>query len=1000
MRTTLRVCGLLLVLAGLAWLLWYQKKAEFAEQRITLEQERLKFTPPQIEVDGIQFGVSIDALSVQPLADAIAARPAVDDLLEKRRKEIVWPDLIVPMKVNMRTTADFKKDYLRYRLRELDSYRRITKDADVARLAGEVFVEAYVRATGGFHEENVDYKDLLKLGQAAIDAGAADPLLRTYYACVKWVAKGDKLESERIWNEVVSELPSTDYLKTVQVYARCLLHDAAEPTDIANSTNRWQHAVAAIVQWLEEDAANPEFLESVCHRLINLWDNASLERREMLLGGVLQSKKIHPYVVHLLTGQYFATRALHLMQGEYIESGIDPDSKSVVLHRKAVDHLKYAWHLHPELPYAPQSLVAISRSKTLPGDTPYFWFLQSIEARFDYYPAYESLLNSLHPRWGGRYESMLLFANNCVNTDRFQTFVPFFVINVLTDLSKLEDWSLKEHPEAIKLLHHLVAARNTCHKEHPQEVLRDTFTNYSALIILQLEDCKLFELAADYIPAVLEGINWTLLQEESRPGRYLTARLRAAQGELLKPILDFDEKLRTPFEASNGPESIAELESQYKELRDSAFQQNPAAADYFRHAETILKQLRQFSSGELVPLTIDSQLSGWEPYCDNYTVTEENHVMLSGRWSMTGQISLRPLASFRPPLEFEGRLEILEPEPYPSDAGVGWSREGMKSETDLYSSLLPHFTIKPSKFATYPSTERLRHDYAQIVVGSTPRIGMFPLSSTKSHHLRVKLWPKVAEYRVDDEVLLSINLPEELPPDGWLCLGENSPLSSRARRLSNGAMEWSQLQVRRLDTGSPPLPEVSLEQRVAYWENRYADDSEDAAALLGLCSVRFEQGKDEAVLALADEALAKWPRINGFSYWKALVFFDHLRDYKAAAEQFKIVLSEPRDIPDALSRYVEILAIGPDDSLRNLDSARQSAEMNVRLTQQPHGRALAALAAVYAELGDFDQAIQHQEAALKVSDETLRLDWEERLRKYQSRERYRLPIRSNPAGEM
>lgn len=990
MGTPIRLGALLLALALLSWLLLSQYREEVARKKLADRQQAVLVRPP-IEIDGFKFGVGIGELDKPFLLDAENARGEVRELCATRRNEILWPDLTVPVKVGFRTFSQFSEDYLRFRLREFTAYCQLTDDRDEARVNGEAFVEAYVRDASRQDNSGVEYSELLTLGQAAIDAGSKDPLLRTYYGFVKWAAEDKKAEAEAIWREVLEQLPQTRYPKTVQVYARCFLHDVVDSSDAMEATLRWRQASVAIVHWLEEERKNPEWSGSVCHRLLRLWSNASDPNREILLGTILQSRLIDPYIAHLLAGEYYADLAWKLRGGAYAKDMTDKQVTDFEENYQiAADHLSYAWKLHPELPYAPVSMIPAAMSGTVSTERPYFWFVQTIDAQFDYYLAYSKFLHSLLPRWGGSHQQMLLFARNCLNTRRFQTQVPYFPLIALETLVEMEEWSLDQQPEAVKLLRDLVEARDAYRKEHPDEVLAEEGHGYSGRLIGLLEQCELVEMAAAEIQSARRYLQWLPLQRRTRPGRYYAARLVAAQGELRAPVLAFDEKLRRRWDASRGLEDVSELAKECGRLKELALQKNEATEDYFRHVEVMLQQLRRFTAGEPVPLNVDSQLTGWEPYCDKWATSVDGGVELSGRWRESPQVTLRPLANFYPPLEFEGQLELLDPEPYLQRAGVGWSREGMSDYADLVPTL-PLFGVRPLNNAFYPAKEKTRRDFACMMTGYDTRGGIYRLTTPGAHRLRLKLWTNAAEYRVDDQVLLKLRLPDGLHPEGWLCLGENGPVRSAIRTIGGGSMRWRDLQVRRLSIESPPLDDIPLEQRVEYWENRSGNDPADVAAMEGLCGVRYEQGRDEDALALADEALAKWPQMNGIHYWKALVYFDHFRDYAAAEKELDIVLNEPSDNPEAGSRCAELRAAAPDESRRNLESAKSLAELMKGVTGGKHARSLAALAVVRAAMGEFDQAIELQNSALELVNATEKHDWKRRLELYKDHQPYRLP---------
>jgi tetratricopeptide (TPR) repeat protein len=978
------LCGLLGVLT---WLL-------VSRQLAVVDRDKLAERKRSIENES-RFGIPIDVLDEEALKEAQAAKLEIVDLRAQKRKAIEWPALVVPVAVNARTSTQVAEDYLQFRLREFEAYRQLTRDTGQARIAGERFVEAYVRSAAERKSDSIDYGKLFALGNAAVEAGSRDPLLRTFHALVKWQVDGDTSMAEPVWREVLAELPKTKYPQTIQVYANCFLHDMVNSHDQIEATIRWKPVVLSIVRWLEEETEHPEWLGSTCERLLTLWGNASSKDREDLLARILDSDRISPYFVHYLAGDFYVTRAWSHRGVSYASQLTSEQASNFSKYINiAADHLLYAWKLHPELPYPQAQLITVAMTGEASINGPYFWFIQTIDAQLDYYSAYSSLMNSLLPRWGGSHEQMLQFGNNCLHTNRFQTCVPYIAIEALEHLVDWEKESLVLNPSAMKLLRDFVAARSVYRAAHPGDELYEKGGTYGARLLLKLEECNLLNLAADEARSAGEDMDWTTLRRGARPGRYLAARLVAADGDRRSQVLAFDQKLRQPWGSDRAEELVAELFEECRALKESILREDDGSGEFFRQADCLLGQLRSFSAGEWVPLEIDSRLTGWEPYCDSWSVPQDGRVDLSGRWRKSPQVCLRPLANFHPPVEIEGKLELLDPEPYLSGVGIGWSREAMKDSADCLPTQ-PFFGLQAQRGISFPEKEKKRRDFAWNTKGSAVGSALYPLSSPGVHQLKLKLWNHAAEYRVDDRVWLTLNMPKGLHPDGWICFGQIAPFEENILRYTaGGAMRWSDLRIRRLEIASPPLDSEPLASRAEYWEQRCASDADDVVASAKLCAIRFEQGRPNDVLGLVDQILAKRPEIHGVHCWKGMVLYDVCRDYAAAHEELRLAGAEPNSDPEVMSREAELLAAAPDESLRVGKVAKQNAEFSVKFTDRKHARSLSALAAAHAELGEFDEAIRIQKDAMALASEKEHRDWEKRLESYEAHQPFRLPIRA------
>ena len=102
---------------------------------------------------------------------------------------------------------------------------------------------------------------------------------------------------------------------------------------------------------------------------------------------------------------------------------------------KAAALLGRAYEQAPEHPIAATLMitVALSHQSRLSNRQ---WFDRAVAAQFDYRDAYDRLRWSLAPRWGGSAHQLVSFAKACIATDRFDTFVPTTLLDVLHDIHK------------------------------------------------------------------------------------------------------------------------------------------------------------------------------------------------------------------------------------------------------------------------------------------------------------------------------------------------------------------------------------------------------------------------------------------------------------------------------------------------------------------------------------------------------------------------------------
>lgn len=101
--------------------------------------------------------------------------------------------------------------------------------------------------------------------------------------------------------------------------------------------------------------------------------------------------------------------------------------------------LTRAWKLHPEFPGAAALMIDCVR-----GDRSAcrMWFDRAVAAQLDAIPAYSAYRFTLRPRWGGSLRALEAFAEECLNTRRFDTEVPLQYVSGLFNMAEeaKEDW--------------------------------------------------------------------------------------------------------------------------------------------------------------------------------------------------------------------------------------------------------------------------------------------------------------------------------------------------------------------------------------------------------------------------------------------------------------------------------------------------------------------------------------------------------------------------------
>lgn len=928
-------------------------------------------------------------LSPAHLKIAQSKSQAIQDLCGKRAAAVNYKPLSVPIVKEALTQQATHERYLQFRLRELEAYKSLTSDPPQAKTAGTKFIDAYLRYVVNTDANSNSLKEVNALGKVAVEAGSKDPLLLAYQRSIQWEVLQDHAEAESAWLTILNELQQTKYPRAVELYVRYFLRDIdhARNGDPRYSKKPYPIPVATIVQWLEQEGTNSPWRESVCERLWTLWKKANMHERLDILNAVGASKEIDEYFVHVLAGELNYQLAWSYRGNGYADTVTrEKWQRFGYYSAHAAEHWKYAWFLHPELPLAPGCLIGVALTASGTEETPQFWFHRTVEANFDHYDAYSRMLLALLPRWGGSHRSMFEFAKNCVETERFETVVPYIAVEMLKELRDREMVDLSEQPSAARLLRDFATRREAYRKRLPNSRLYEDNGAYRSDIVVLMEQSQLPDLAAAELRSAGTQLNWTRLRHNGRPGRYLATRLMATQGALGQRVLPFDEKLRQPWDANIDAGQLKWLTDECQALKDLVPAGDPAEA-YLSHAAVILKQLRQFSTGDWAEMPIDRELTGWEPYTESWSYDSGAVDLISWVGGEANQANLRPLANFQPPLEIEATFELRDPYPWIDNPGIGWSREG--SIGDLYP-----LRKKAIKFAIESSVSPVdgklaRRDFVhnQGLPSSTDR---YPLKTTGPHRLRLKLWNQSAEFSVDDTIWSTTQLSQPWDRQGFLCLGSNLDLPQA------GTLRLSEIRIRNLGGAPPPADSEPLDVRSKYWEDRQTTVSgDDPVTMAKLCRIRFDQKRFEDVLSLAKELQDKHPGMNDISVWKARALLEYRHDEAGALAELQANRSyEARDDVEVMSIIAEIMSMAQDKSLRNGKKALSLAQDSFKASRSTHARSLAAQAAAEAELGDSKAATSTLTKALELATESEKQEWEPRLMTYKAGKPYHFP--ANP----
>ena len=199
--------------------------------------------------------------------------------------------------------------------------------------------------------------------------------------------------------------------------------------------------------------------------------------------------------------------------------------------------------------------------------------------------------------------------------------------------------------------------------------------------------------------------------------------------------------------------------------------------------------------------------------------------------------------------------------------------------------------------------------------------------------------------------------------------------------LSTKDLEQAKKDLETLESVRPDLPELALlRMDIAIQEKRFADaitdlerlvqlNPDNRMLLLQLGSFYQMDDRPKKALRIADRLLkadAKdWQslRLRGDILLSLGRHIDAIADYESAIDN---IPSDEDDVPGIMNNLSWVLSTSPEDNVRNGKRALELALKACELTQYAKPHILSTLAAAYAELQQFDKAIEWSEKAVEL----------------------------------
>jgi hypothetical protein len=504
---------------------------------------------------------------------------------------------------------------------------------------------------------------LMTLIKATTDAGCDDPLVAYCHGVVLMDA-GKADEAKPLIEKAAAGLSKQKYpaFRSGAAARRMLSFidtrvDSPEARKYHKLT--WDLALETI-----EDKVEDKDVRFILEALTPSFDGATPIHRTQLCKTGEESPTGNKWLVNLLYGKS-EVQSAWLSRGSGWANSVTPEGwKGFYKHlQTARDYLTKAHQLRPDCPEAATEMmsVALGAGSEL-QENEREWFDRATRAQFDYAPAYQSYIYSQLPRWHGNHQLMFQFGLECLQTQRFDTEVPYQLINVVEQINTDSDgeWAVLKIPAVATAMRQLLSQS---YEKTTNANLKAFYGSYEAAIDWKLEKYTEASALLDKVGANVDTDVFARIALWA-PGAVSQVRLMTTG--LAKKIRDAERDVEAgEFNAA----LLAYLDVSSKLPADHPGQL------YLKHRARVVEIEKDFAAGKWVSLQPDENFNPWELYSGDWKVEKDGTLIAASAQGERSIMFCR--ARFGPDYEMEATMDF--PGPGHKASGsifIQWARSG------------------------------------------------------------------------------------------------------------------------------------------------------------------------------------------------------------------------------------------------------------------------------------------------------------------------------------
>jgi ankyrin repeat protein/uncharacterized RDD family membrane protein YckC len=330
-----------------------------------------------------------------------------------------------------------------------------------------------------FPEETEELEPVEKNGATLIDMGCRSPLVDLFYGRLLLLQDRIALAGvhlKRARKRLDDDYPAINHFFLLEALGAVNLSQR-RPLE---SQRISKLAIAALADAVVAGEFQTDEIPIV-YRLIDTQEGQTFDssRFGQFFEYIRKYATIDPWLSAIVKGRHEIHLAMQSRGSGPVETVSDQDWLAFQQHLiKARIQLTKAWSLNPQYPEAAALMIPVTnRGFGNPGESEKLWFYRAVNAQMDYMPAYNMLLTSLRPHWGGSHQQLIEFGEECLATGRYDTWVPFIYLKAFRIVgSELKNCNWRAPFRVPKVLQNLEtmfenALASPQHEGHREKIL-------------------------------------------------------------------------------------------------------------------------------------------------------------------------------------------------------------------------------------------------------------------------------------------------------------------------------------------------------------------------------------------------------------------------------------------------------------------------------------------------------------------------------------------------